>query len=254
MGTLFEVNSLGTQTMMSRKEHEIQHGAVIAHHAADVWGWGSPSGKVRAQRRAQLIIQYGDIRSGKSVLDLGCGTGIFSRYFAETGAMVTAMDISPDLIEEAKKEQTSSITYLVGDAEHLPFPDSSFDVVAGSSILHHLAPETALKEIYRVLRNGGRCAFAEPNMMNPQIAIQKNIPFIKKMLGDSPDERAFFRWQIVSLLRQMNFREIVVFPYDFLHPLIPQPMIPAVLSAGKILEKIPLIKEIAGSLVIAARK
>jgi SAM-dependent methyltransferase len=240
--------------MSSRKENEIKHGAVIAEHAADVWGWGSPSGKVRAKRRAQLIIQYGEIRKGKSILEIGCGTGIFSRYFAETGATVTAMDISPDLIEEAKKEQTSSIKYLVGDAEHLPFPDASFDVVAGSSILHHLDAGVALHEIYRVLRSSGRCAFAEPNMMNPQIALQKNIPFIKKMLGDSPDERAFFRWQIALLLRRHHFKEIVVFPYDFLHPLVPQPMITTVLGVGKILEKIPLVKEIAGSLVIAAVK
>lgn len=240
--------------MSSRKENEIKHGAAIAEHAADIWGWGSPSGKVRAKRRAQLIIAYGGISAGKSVLDIGCGTGIFSRYFAETGATVTSMDISPELIEQAKKETTAPITYLIGDAEQLPFPESSFDVVAGSSILHHLDPEVALKEIYRVLRSGGRMVFAEPNMMNPQIAIQKNVPFIKKMLGDSPDERAFTRWQMVSLLKKMQFANITVFPYDFLHPLAPQPLISVVSGIGRVLEKIPLIKEIAGSLVIAARK
>lgn len=240
--------------MSSRKENEIKHGAAIAEHAADIWGWGSPSGKVRARRRAQLIVQYGGIGRGTSVLEIGCGTGIFSRYFAETGAAVTSMDISPDLIAQAEKETTAPVTYLIGDAERLPFPEASFDVVAGSSILHHLDPDIALKEIHRVLRPGGRLAFAEPNMMNPQIAVQKNIPFIKKMLGDSPDERAFTRWQMTSLLKKMRFTDIAVFPYDFLHPLVPQPLIPVVSGIGTVLEKIPVVKEIAGSLVIAARK
>ena len=240
--------------MSTRKENEIKHGASIAGHAADTWGWGSPSGKVRAKRRAELIIRFGKIAQGKSVLDIGCGTGIFSRYFAGTGATVTSMDISPELIEQAKKETALPITYLIGDAERLPFPDGSFDVVAGSSILHHLDPVVALKEVFRVLRPGGRCVFAEPNMMNPQIAIQKNIPFIKEMLGDSPDERAFFRWQIAGLLRKLSFSEVIVFPYDFLHPMVPQSLIPVISGIGRIVEKIPLVKEIAGSLVIAAKK
>ena len=240
--------------MSSRKENEIKHGAAIAEHAADIWGWGSPSGKVRAKRRSQLIIHYGGIYRGKSVLEIGCGTGIFSRYFAETGATVTSMDISPELIEQAKKETTAPVTYLIGDAERLQFPESSFDVVAGSSILHHLDPDVALEEIYRVLRPGGRLAFAEPNMMNPQIAVQKNVPFIKKMLGDSPDERAFTRWQMTSLLKRMQFTDITVFPYDFLHPLVPEPMIPVVSGIRKVLEKLPLVKEIAGSLIIVAQK
>ena len=240
--------------MSTRKENEIKHGAIIAGNAADIWGWGSPSGKVRAKRRAQLIIKYGLIEKGKSVLDIGCGTGIFSRYFAETGATVTSMDISPALIEQAKKETTLPITYLLGDAERLPFPDGSFDVVAGSSILHHLDPVVAMKEVYRVLRPNGRCAFAEPNMMNPQIALQKNIPFIKEKLGDSPDERAFFRWQIADVLRRLQFSDVTVFPYDFLHPLVPQSMITIVSGIGSILERLPIVKEIAGSLIIAGRK
>jgi 2-polyprenyl-3-methyl-5-hydroxy-6-metoxy-1,4-benzoquinol methylase len=240
--------------MSSRIENEIQHGSKIAKHAADIWGWGSPSGKVRAKRRSELIIKYGRITAGKKVLDIGCGTGIFSRYFAETGANVTSIDISPDLIEEAKKETQLPITYQVGDAEHLPFPDATFDVVAGSSILHHLDPVVALRDVNRVLKADGRCAFAEPNMMNPQILVQKNISFIKEMLGDSPDERAFFRWQVVKLLDQLGFVDIVVFPYDFLHPLVPSPFISLVTSIGRMVEYIPLVKEIAGSLIISAQK
>jgi SAM-dependent methyltransferase len=87
----------------------------------------------------------------------------------------------------------------------------------GSSILHHLRPAVALEEVFRVLRPDGFIAFAEPNMLNPQIAIQKNIPVIKRWLGDSPEERAFFRWQATKLLENAGFDRIAVTPYDFLH-------------------------------------
>ena len=59
--------------------------------------------------------------------------------------------------------------------------------------------EEALRDIYRVLKPGGTIYFTEPNMLNPQIAMQKNIPWIKRKLGDSPDETAFFRWPLRRL-------------------------------------------------------
>ena len=71
-----------------------------------------------------------------------------------------------------------------------------FDAVVGSSVLHHLDVAQALRECFRVLKPEGVICFTEPNMLNPQIALQKNISFLKKRLGDSPDETTFFRWQI----------------------------------------------------------
>ena len=53
--------------------------------------------------------------------------------------------------------------------------------------MHHLNVKKALVEFYRVLKPGGTIYFTEPNMLNPIIAVQKNIPFIKKLMGDTPD-------------------------------------------------------------------
>jgi hypothetical protein len=96
--------------------------------------------------------------------------------------------------------------------------------------------------------------FAEPNMINPQILIQKNVPFIKERLGDSPDETAIIRWSFKSLLKKQGFTSIKIFPYDFLHPYTPKPLIGVVNQLGKVLEKVPLIREIAGSVIIKATK
>ena len=60
-----------------------------------------------------------------------------------------------------------------------------FDAIVGSSVLHHLELRPALERIFQLLRPGGWMSFAEPNMLNPQIVIQKNVDWIKRRAGDS---------------------------------------------------------------------
>lgn len=90
--------------------------------------------------------------------------------------------------------------------------------------------------------------------MNPQIAIQKNIPLIKKWAGDSPDETAFFKWKIIKQLAEAGFVDIEVYPFDFLHPKIPSLIAKRSDKLLRLIEKIPLIKEISGSLIIYGKK
>ncbi len=239
---------------MDRKLNEKQHGIKIAEQAEDIWGWGTPAGQLRAKRRADLLIGGGHLASDRTVLELGCGTGLFSRALAQTGAQVIAIDLSWDLINQAKDSNQANILPALSDAEFLPFPSGTFDAVVGSSVLHHLHPAVALKEVYRVLRPAGYVVFAEPNMLNPQIAIQKNVPAIKRRLGDSPDETAFFRWQAKNLLHAAGFEQVTVNPYDFLHPLTPPRLIPFISKLTMFLEKLPVVREIAGSLIMVGYK
>ncbi|HKR05686.1 MAG TPA: class I SAM-dependent methyltransferase, partial [Bacteroidia bacterium] len=196
----------------------------------------------------------GKITPASHVLEIGCGTGIFTKLIYEsTNASIVAIDISDDLLDQAVKK-LPNVEFKIEDAMHTGFANESFDCVFGSSVLHHLDLNRASKEIFRVTKKGGSIVFAEPNMLNPQILIQKNIPFIKKWVGDSPDERAIVRWEFKSLLKKIGFRNVQIFPYDFLHPFTPSFMIPVVNGIGKMVEKIPLLKEIAGSVIIYAQK
>ena len=136
----------------------------------------------------------------------------------------------------------------------MTYRDSHFDSVVGSSVLHHLEITEALREIYRVLKIGGAIYFTEPNMLNPQIAIQKNVPWIKRKLGDSPDETAFFRWPLRRLLKRTGFRDVQIYPFDFLHPKTPFPLVNGLNAIGRFLEHVPALSEFAGSLYIRAVK
>lgn len=239
---------------MDRIENEKQHGLKISNNAESVWNWESAAGKKRAKRRAQLLIETGKITNAAYALEIGCGTGVFTRKIYETTRCnIIAIDISEDLLKIAK-EKLSEIDFRIGDAMNLDFHENTFDVVFGSSVLHHLDMEKAYKEILRVLKPGGRIVFAEPNMLNPQIFFQKNIPVLKKYLSDSPDETAIIRWETKRQLEIIGFKKINIFPYDFLHPATPSFLTACIQAVEKIVEKIPILKEIAGSVIIFAEK
>src|SRR5439155_25435793 len=132
---------------------------------------------------------------------------------------VFAVDLSTGLLVIAKADcPAQNVHYEIKNAWAMSYPDAHIDSVVGSSVLHHLEIKEALREIYRVLKVDGTIYFTEPNMPNPQIAIQKNIPWVKRNLGDSQHKSEFFRWPWRWLLKGTGFRDVQIDPFDFLHP------------------------------------
>jgi ubiquinone/menaquinone biosynthesis C-methylase UbiE len=135
----------------------------------------------------------GDVR-GQTVLEYGCGDGENTAALARRGAArVLALDISPELIEIARRRLEvngggEGVEFVVGSAHDVPLPDESVDVVFGMAILHHLDLALAAREVRRVLRKGGRAIFQEPVRSSPLLrAARKLIPY------RSPDVSPFER-------------------------------------------------------------
>jgi ubiquinone/menaquinone biosynthesis C-methylase UbiE len=111
-------------------------------------------------------------------LEIGCGTGYFSLNLAGAGVLrdVTCTDISPGMVTalNANAEQLGrdNVRAICADAEALPFPDESFDIVFGHAVLHHLPDlDQAFSEFHRVLKPGGRIVFAgEPSRFGDKLA------------------------------------------------------------------------------------
>jgi len=240
--------------VQARIAKEVQHGRFLADHGAgEIWNWESPAGRLRLARRVKMLSSH--LKPGMTVLELGCGAGYFTQELARSGADIVAIDVSPELLEIARSNCSSpNVQYQIQNACALSYSEAVFDSVVGSSVLHHLEIEEALRDIYRVLKPMGTIYFTEPNMLNPQIAIQKNIPWIKRKLGDSPDETAFFRWPLWRLLERTGYRDVRIDPFDFLHPKTPAALIDHVKAFGRFLEKVPVFSEFAGSLYIRAVK
>lgn len=238
----------------SRQKREIEHGARIAARAERVWGWATTVGRRRAERRALLLREAARLEPDHRVIELGCGTGTFTRLLSETHAHIVGIDVSWELLQRFPRPLPTTCQLVRADAERLPFRSSSIDAIVGSSVLHHVSLGVTLAEIRRVLRDGGRLAFAEPNMLNPQVLVQKNVPPIKRLLGDSPDETAFFRWRVRRALKFHGFVDVSVVPHDFLHPFVAARLIEHAQRLGQALERLPLLRELAGSLLLSARK
>lgn len=237
--------------MDARLKAEIAHGKRIAPHAPFVWGWGTGAGRLRWKRRAVFFLNR--IKPGMRILEVGCGMGNLSNQVKDAGAFIVSVDISAELLKEAQKTK-NGCHFVLQDVQRLGFSRGIFDLVIGNSILHHTEFKKTLSEIHGVLKPGGSICFFEPNMLNPQIMLQKNIPFLKRLVGDTPHETAFFRWRIAGDLKAMGFKEIRVNNWDFLHPCIPSCFVSVAEKAGMFLEKTPILKEFSGSLSVEARK
>jgi SAM-dependent methyltransferase len=98
-------------------------------------------------------------RAGSRLLDVACGPGFVSEAAAARGAQPKGVDVAAAMVERARL-RCPELTFVVGDALRLPFPDGSFDAVTMNfGILHVSQPERALAEANRVLVPGGRLAF-----------------------------------------------------------------------------------------------
>ena len=110
-------------------------------------------------------------------LEIGAGTGYFSLNLLQAGVVgeATCTDISPGMVStlSANAQRLGlSVRVARADAESLPFPDQSFDLVLGHAVLHHLPNlRRGFREFHRVLRPGGRIVFAgEPSRLGDRIA------------------------------------------------------------------------------------
>lgn len=238
-----------------RLEREIAHDRRIAERAEEIWNWGSPAGRRRADRRAALYVEHAALGSGRRALELGCGTGLFLERVSRSGATLIGIDLSADLLAKARSRVASiaNVRVVEGDAQRLPFPDSSFDAVYGSSILHHLDLAAALGEVQRVLRVGGRAVFTEPNLLNPQVAYMYYVG-PRERFGLSPDEMAFTKAHVSRVLARLGFVDAVVRFFDFLHPATPAALLGAVSCFGSMLEGLPAVRALAGSLLVRATR
>ena len=108
------------------------------------------------------IVRHVGVGRDEAVLDVACGTGNASIRAALAGGRVTGVDLTPELFDDARREAATAgvdVAWVEGDAEDLPFPDASFDVVLSTfGVMFAPRHRVAARELVRVLRPGGRFA------------------------------------------------------------------------------------------------
>lgn len=115
----------------------------------------------------QLVARRLDLGRVRRALDVGAGQGHWTRTVAallSPEASIVGVEREPDWVAEAARRAAPNQHFVQGDADRLPFPDASFDLVTCQTLLIHVAdPAAVIAEMRRVLRPGGQVLLAEPN-------------------------------------------------------------------------------------------
>jgi SAM-dependent methyltransferase len=150
------------------------------------------------------LVHFAGVAGGEALLDVGTGTGVVAITARRKGAKVTGLDLTPFLLTQAKENASiagfDDIFWQEGDAESLPFGDHSFDVVL-SQFGHMFAPrpEVAISEMLRVLKPGGRIAFAT---WPPEQLIGQMFSLNAKYIPPPPGFASPVQWGEVSVIDQ----------------------------------------------------
>ncbi|WP_230739730.1 class I SAM-dependent methyltransferase [Methanooceanicella nereidis] len=146
-----------------------------------------------------------------NVIELGCGTGFFTRAIAKNAGHVVATDISDDMLERAKENlwDLKNVEFRKMDCENIPFPDNTFDTVLMANILQIVHdPKKALHESYRILRPGGALIilFYTHYGLSVFEKFQFWTKMIKKFKGKPPYQRMLDPEEVLKMAEEAGFR------------------------------------------------
>jgi len=254
------------------------------HHEKEIFKTVGQQYKVRyrfpfaaefQQERNDMIVDLLGGREEMSVLDLGCGTGVMIDTLAGRYQHIAGIDVSEEMISAIDRSPRfkcrSPIEIIIGDIEYLPLMEHSYDLIVCRSILHHTDSEVdSLKEIYRILKPGGRLVIAEPMNDNPIFRGIRAFMRSRKSYGKTHAiDKAFMAPHLRDLVRSAGFiidREV---RYGFLaYPLCENPDLIPVLkyfpfrthvarflrAFDRFMAKIPLIKMLSWYGIMSASR
>ncbi|WP_107837934.1 class I SAM-dependent methyltransferase [Metasolibacillus meyeri] len=153
------------------------------------------------------IFKRENINSNSHILDVGCGTGQTAAYLAyKYGANVTGIDINPTMVAKAKKRMQKNhlpVQIIQVSAEKIPLPNHHFDFIISESVLSFVNKPRALKEVFRLLKNGGRFIAIE-HTINQRLK-EKEENEIKQFYGF---DSLTMKKDWVALMKQAGFEHI----------------------------------------------
>ncbi len=203
--------------------------------------------------RAVTVRHCFHVLPGESVLELGAGSGLWSRHLAEAlrgESPVTAVTFDEAFAGQADGPGVASV--LVGDLDELPA--ASFDYVVGTAILCHDAHSENLRKIHRLLKPGGQLLFFEANFWNPQVLVKSLVPPIARLAGNAACQVGMRKNRLAAVLAAQGFKSIEVVPYDIVHPRTPRRLIPVIQETAFLVEHAPGLREVCGTLMVWAKK
>ncbi len=207
--------------------------------------------------RANTVRHSFHVLPGESILEVGAGSGLWTEHLAEVvhGANpITAAVFNDDLAERAMAKGIANTDVRRVRSIDDELEAESFDYVVGTAILCHDRYEENLRALWRVLKPGGQILFFEANYWNPQVLLKIRVPPVGRLAGHARCQIGMRKYQLMRATSRQEFVDIEIIPYDILHPSTPPNLIPVVQSMAFLLEHVPGVRELCGTLYIWAKK
>lgn len=207
----------------------------------------SPVMRYYRNRKIDAALRLGKFVKGSALLEVGSNTGQYTTLLAEKGFSMVGIDLSDKAVEVAKENARLSniknIGYFVSDAENLHlFKDNTFDGAVSFSTLRYVPDLVkALKEIYRVIKNGGTAVLDFPNKYCPWFKLLKT----KFGINDHIHDHFYSTGELKSLFREAGFHDVETRKILFTHYRFDPKFLNIYKAIDLVGENAPLIKECA---------
>ncbi len=229
------------------------------------------------ERRIQIMTGMSNVIPSFKVLEVGCGTGIYTFEMTKYSNNIFGLDISRGMLKEARMKinnfTPNNLVFVQGDAENIPFKDSLFDCVISINMLEHLDnAQKSMKEMKRVMKNDGKLTISIPNgnckfdSKIVQIFMKVITPVFKKIASDKSTSVSYVEDglthneitlnHLVKLFEDIGIKVIDKAVMGFIPNDIPSGIASNWLlnKIEQMLEKIPIIREWAGAIIICGKK
>ena len=206
----------------------------------------------KLRRRALTVRHCLHVLPGERILELGAGSGLWTEHLSTAlrgQNPITGAVFNEALIQPSKNRQPNVDFVHVTDIAR-DLPAGSFDYVVGTVILcHDLYPQT-LAALHRLLKPGGHLLFFEANYWNPQVLLKNVIRPVGRWAGDARCHVGMRKYELMKRASHQGFTNVEIIPYDIIHARTPRTLLPAVQSASFILEQMPVVRDLCGTLYI----
>ena len=194
------------------------------------------------------------------IIDLGCGTGSFTRKLLPLNSEIYGCDISPKSIERARNFYPE-IKFSVQDIEHLSFNENFFDVVIFSGVLHHFENlEKPIMEARRILKKDGLIFSFDPNFFNPFFWIyRRKKSFFYSKEGVTDNEEPLTKKKIRNAFLLCKFNKINVYgisnmSFEYIENKKLSKILPIYNFIDYLLSLVPYLRNLIGSFLITKVK
>ena len=216
------------------------------------------------ETRFRAVLAALDPKPGEEILDVGCGSGLYTRVLVEHGANVTATEFAPTPSALAKRNVGplgDDVDFRLEDAQALSLADERFDKVLLTEVIEHVPhPERAIAEAARVLRPGGVLAVSTPSRFSP-LNLAYDVKRRVRRYGFNEHLHEFtpasFRRLVgehldVERLEFANF--VLPYPADELYLRLGSPALGVLRRLEQALARVPVVRRLGWTMVVRARK